>query len=348
MNANMTRWVAMALGMGLLLFAGTAAAQRQLAGTRSPPELVANPAQAQAAFEQYQKSGRNSAAAQGQLIQILNGGLPRTAANTTAIQTLLAATSDPTEKIGLIRLLAAQYEQTSASPRNDLIIRDLRLLATSSDKDVARAATFAFCRLGFLPGFEDVLGHAFKTSLITNDDYFGEIAHALATAPAGDQARLARQLRESRNRYAAEIVAMGINSARPPATWATETRAEFALLLESTQPVFTQSPGRYDVQEAVQYANWLNALAIVRASVLNREGAEFILGKLNDPGTDPRKAMAFLGSAFALRLYQLIGEKARFRIVLERMSLASKQHPQNLDMQEAVGLVTARIAQMTR
>ena len=55
MNANMTRWVAMALGMGLLLFAGTAAAQRQLAGTRSPPELVANPAQAQAAFEQYQK-----------------------------------------------------------------------------------------------------------------------------------------------------------------------------------------------------------------------------------------------------------------------------------------------------
>ena len=58
--------------------------------------------------------------------------------------------------------------------------------------------------------------------------------------------------------------------------------------------------------------------------------------------------MAFLSSAFGPPLFQLIGEKARFRIVLDRMSLYSSQHPQNQEMREIVRGVTARLAEMPR
>ena len=87
---------------------------------------------------------------------------------------------------------------------------------------------------------------------------------------------------------------------------------------------------------------------MVRSSVLNKEGAEFILSKLNDPRTEPRKIMAFLSSEYGPRLFQLIGEKARFLIVLNKISLYSKQHPQNHDMSETVSLVNERLAQMPR
>jgi hypothetical protein len=221
-------------------------------------------------------------------------------------------------------------------------------LATSPDKVVARAATFAFTRLGFLPGLEDVLGNALKTSVIGKDEYFGEIAHVVAFAPPSDQARLAQVLRQSKNLYAAEIVAMVINSAALPATWSNESRAEFGLLLESTEPAFPQALGIYDLAAAVRYSNWLNALATVRSSVLNKEGPEFTLNRLNDPRTEPRKAMAFLSSEYGPRLFQLIDEKARFLAVFDKISLYSKQHPQNRDMKEIVGLVAARLNQMPR
>lgn len=345
MNKNITRVIVMALG--ILLNATTATAQ-QHASTISPSDLAARSTQAQSMFEQYKTSGRRTAAAEEKLVQILNLQLPRNEVNATAIRSLLASQSGSEEKIGLIRLLAAQYEKTNSSHKNDLIIQDLRVLATSSDKGLARASTFAFTRLGFLPGFEEVLGNALKSSTINDDEYFGEIAHVMAFAPPSDQTRLAKVLRQSKNLYASEIVAMGINSALLPATWTSEARAEFGLLLESTEPTFPQALGLYDLTAAVQYSNWLNALAMVRSSVLNKEGAEFIMSKLNDPRTEPRKAMAFMSSEYAPRLFQLIGEKSRFLIVLNKISLYSKQHPQNRDMGEIVSLVTAKLAQMPR
>lgn len=346
MYAIIPRLIATVLGIVFVLNSTTAIAQR--AGTVSPSDAAASPARAQAAFDQYRASGRRTAAAEEQLVLVLNLRLPRTEANTTAIRVLLASPSNSDEKSGLIRLLAAQYDRTSPNHRNDLIIQDLRVLATSSDKGVARSATFAFTRLGFSPSFEEVLANALKSSLINKDEYFGEMAHVVAFAPPSDQARLAQELRQSKNFYAAEIIAMTINSAVLPATWTSQARAEFGLLLESTEPAFPQALGLYDLAAAVQYSNWLNALAMVRSSVLNKDGAEFILNKLNDPRTEPRKAMAFLSSEYGPRLFQLIDEKARFLVVLDKISLYSKQHPQNRDMKEITSLVTAQLAQMPR
>jgi len=346
MGANITFVVKASLAIFLALAIPTAMAQ--LAGARQSSETFANAARAQNVFDQYKLSGRRSAAAEAQLIEILNLRLPRSEANTIAIRNLLASPSTPNEQIGLIRLLATQYERGNPTGKNQLIIQDLRVLSASAESNVARAATFAFTRLGYLPGFEEVLGNAFKTSMLTQDEYFGEIAHVVAFAPSSDQARLARALRQSKNSYAAEIVAMQINSAVLPATWSTEARGEIGLLLEATEPVFPQAAGLYDLMAAVRYANWLNALATVRASVLNKEGAEFILNRLNDPGIDSRKVMAFLDSEYGPKLFQLIGEKARFRVVFEKISLYSNQHPQSGDMKEAVAEVAARLNQMPR
>lgn len=333
---------------GVVFSYGPATLKAQLAGALSPVDQASRSAKAQAVFNQYKISGRRASVAEEQLILVSSFKLPRTDSNLTDIRNLLAATGDVEEKKGLIQLLAEQYERTGSTYRNGLIIHDLKLLANSADKSVARTATFSFTRLGFLPGIEEVLRNALNTSVISTDEYYGEIAHVVAFAPSNDQGRLVHELRQSKNVYASEIIAMGVNSALFSANWTNEVRGEIGLLLESTEPTFPEAKGRYDLAVAVQYSNWLNALAVVRSSVLNKEGAEFILNKLNDSRTDARKAMAILSSEYAPRIFQLIGERARFLVVYERISTYARQHPQNHDMAESVGLISARLAQMVR
>lgn len=346
MGARIIRLLGASLSIFLALAAPSAMAQLQ--GARPSSETTSNAARAQSAFEQYKLSGHRSAAAEAQLIEILNLTLPRSAGNATAIRNLLASPSTPNEQVGLIRLLATQYGRGNPTGQNQLIIQDLRILSSSADIAVARSATFAFTRLGYLPGFDEVIDYGLKSSILNQDEYFGEMAHVLAFAPPGDQARLARALRRSKNSYAAEIIAMQINNAVLPATWSIDARSEIGALLGSTEPAFPEALGLYDLAAGVRYANWLNALATVRASVLNKEGAEFILSRLNDAGTDPRKAMAFLGSEFGPNLLQVIGDRSRFRPVFERISLYSKQHPQSRDMKEMVALISGRLSQMPR
>jgi hypothetical protein len=346
MNLNIIRVVLVLFWVAV--FYSPTALKAQRAGAFSPADQAASSAKAQAVFNQYKIGGRRASTAEEQLIKISNFRLPRTDANLTDIRAMLAATADLEEKKGLIRLLAEQYERTGSTYRNGLIVHDLKVLANSSDKGVARAATFSFTRLGFLPGFEDLLRNALKASVISVDEYFGEVAHVVALAPANDQGRLAHELRQSRNMYASEIVAMGVNSAYFPSTWTNETRGEIGLLFESTEPTFPEAKGLYDLAVAVQYSNWLNALAVVRSSVLNKEGAEFIFSKLNDPSTDPRKVIAFLSSEYAPRTFQLVGERARFLVLYDKISTYSKQHPQNREMSESVSLVSSRLAQLTK
>jgi predicted Zn-dependent protease len=121
MGAGIAR--AVATFLCIVLVSNTTTALAQLAGTLSPSQAAANSARVQAVFEQYKASGRRTPAAEEQLIQVLNLRLPRTEANSTAIRDLLASPSASNEKSMLIRLLAAQYESTNPSPKNDLIIQ---------------------------------------------------------------------------------------------------------------------------------------------------------------------------------------------------------------------------------
>lgn len=157
--------------------------------------------------------------------------------------------------------MAAQYDKANTAGTNALIVQDLRGQAGSSDKNVARAATFALSRLGYVDGIEEVLSAGLSSGVI-------------------------------------------------------------------------------------RYSNWLQALATVRSSVMNKEGAEFILGKLNDERTEPRKVMAFFASEYAKKVVTTINQRARFGVALDRITLYSKQHPHNRDMKEIVDNTNRRLAML--
>ncbi len=301
---------------------------------------------AQTLFDQYRRNKRGSANSESLLIEVANMRLARSKSNASSIRELLATQVNSQEKIGLIRLLAGQYEKSNPTGINHLILQDFKILSGSGDKGIARAATFAITRLGFVSGFEDVLSNGLASATISIDEYYGEIAHVVAFAPPPDQLRLAKILRQSKNPFAGEIIAMLTNSAVLPSNWSTEARAELSIMLEGVEPNFPSSLGVYDIAAAVRYSNWLQAFATTRSSVLNKDAVEFILSRLNDERTEPRKVMAFLISEYSEKFLMTINQRSRLLIALEKVAFYSKQHPQNRDMREIVETVTSKVAQL--
>jgi hypothetical protein len=92
------------------------------------------------------------------------------------------------------------------------------------------------------------------------------------------------------------------------------------------------------------YSAWLRALASLRTSDFNKQGAELIMARLSDSKTEPRKIMAFLASEYGPPLVQQIGSKDRFASLLQRIDLYSRQNPQNSDMRAIVSQVSAMLS----
>jgi hypothetical protein len=302
------------------------------------------PEKGQAVFDQYLVQSRGSAPGAAALEEVFVNGIPKTAKNSGALRSLLASKVTAEEKLMVTRLLAKQYARNDPTGMNHLILLDLKTLSASQDVPLARAATLAFSRLGFFADHQDVLLSAKDRGVIEEDTYYGELAHVFAFAPAADQERLAKVLRASRNYYASQIVAMVVNNAPVAKNIAPRSRPEFVSYLEDLEPSFSMALGQFDFVEAIRYSAWLRALANLKASDSNKQGAEVIMAKLDDGSVDPRKVMAFLVSEFGPELMTKIGQKARFDSMLQRIALYAKQHPQNTDMKDIVDQVKAAVA----
>jgi hypothetical protein len=286
-------------------------------------------------------SGARSAVA---LASVAASGLPRNPQNAAAIRRALAANVPVEEKAMLTRLLANQFTPDDATGMNQLIASDLKNLTNSSDDTLARAALFAFTRLGYLAGFEDVLLLAKNRRVIDDDAYLGELSHVLPFASGADQERIARLLGDSNNGYAAQIAAMNVNNGWSLGVLSSGSKMSLTALLEKSEPAFSPALGQFDYVEATRYAEWLRALATLRASNFNRQGAELVMARLGDPTIDPRKIMAFLASEHGSWLITQIGAKDRFTALVQRISLYSRQHPQNADMRALVDQVSAVVS----
>jgi hypothetical protein len=235
----------------------------------------------QALFTQYiARADASSLQAAQALQEVYANGMPRTAQNCSSLRSLLASKTASEEKIILARLVAKQYAPNDPTGMNHLILQDLKGLTNSEDLTVARAATFAFSRLGYFPDYQDVLLAARNREVIDDDSYYGELAHILAYAPAADQVRLAQVLRSSRNYYASQIVAMIINDAAVGAKISVGSRAELAALLDGVEPRFAMALGQFEFVDAIRYSAWLRAVATSNAPASDRQSAELIMIKL--------------------------------------------------------------------
>jgi len=338
MKTNIIRMTAAVL---VCAIAGTAAAQ-----TSSPvaAKSQADASRAQSAFDTYAAGSRMSGAPVELLAQSSASGLPRSAKNATAIRSLLVTRRSTDEQVVLIRLLGRQFAAGDPTGQNHLIAADLKALAGSDDVGIARAATFAYSRMGYTADHLSLLLRARQRGILDDDNYFGELAHTLPYATRADQQVIARSLRDSRNDHANQIVAMLVNDAAVRQRISPEAEAELGQALSGTEPRFAMALGQFDLVDAARFSAWLQALATLQPQSDSRAQKAFILAKLQSPSTDPRKVMAFLASEHGAAFISGTADRTALRALVTRITEYAAQHPWNTDMRETVRLVQDRLS----
>ena len=111
------------------------------------------------------------------------------------------------------------------------------------------------------------------------------------------------EIRQSSNRLASDILADALNSGKDfNAAPFLKSSEDMAKLLRDTEPEFGQEVGLYGGTDALRYETWLRASATIESAKTGRNMDDIIVAKLSEPGTDPRKVMAYLSSPYAMQL----------------------------------------------
>jgi hypothetical protein len=279
------------------------------------------------------------------LDEIYAKGIPATPLSATlALGLLRDGRLSDDEKIAMTSVLSALYNRENTSGANQDIALELKRLAANPNKEIAHDATMYYAGLEYLPGTEHVLKQALKRGALDVDSYFREMAHLITSAPPEKQKEFMAEIREASNRLAADILADALNSGKDfnaaPFLKSSEDMAE---LLRNTEPQFGGAMGQFGGTDALRYETWLRASATIESAKTGRNMDDIIVAKLSEPGTDPRKIMAYLSSPYAM---PLLAEAAPDSQVQRLAAIARRQSDQNPGNRDMRFLAEAIEAQM--
>lgn len=208
-----------------------------------------------------------------------------------------------------------------------------RALRNESDQRVARAIVFSHSRLGFDGNSLSNLKYAYEKKLIYFDDYYGELAHMYSWAPLNIRKDVVKEISESNNRYAVDIISGAMASAEN-VDLTKEEIADLHKFLTINEPIFGGSSDDFGFFEAILYSNWLRASSRLEKELHGVSVEESMGNKLLDPKTDPRAAVAFLVSLHAKGLSEAQKRDLQWHAIHARAQELIRRYPHAAGLQE--------------
>jgi hypothetical protein len=253
-------------------------------------------------------------------------GLAPSAQNVKAVRAALSQTSNPRERVGLIRLLGSLHSQLEDAGERQALLEDLRQLSASDDVEVRRSAVLAYSRLGFFPDSLKMLAEARAAESIGPDDYHMELAHMLPLATDSAQFEIVRDLASGGSPLSRDIVASSLMSPDYASSIPKAVAREVFTMLAENEPVFSGDPQAYGLSDAIRYAEWLHGMANLHHALTGETQQSFLQRRLLDDGADPRKLVAAAQlTNFDGGLSQALGADASGRVTarLNRFAAAN-------------------------
>lgn len=208
----------------------------------------------------------------------------------------------PDQRIKMARdLNFAYFDSRSESVQRNISSILTHALNEEADLRVVKAIAFSHSRLPFDENTLPNLRSAYKRHALNFDDYFGELAHIYPNAPEKLRGEIVKEIAESNNRYAVDIIAGSIASDENIQISSDEV-AVLQRFLTSNEPIFSGPSDAFGYFEAILYADWLLATSRLQFEANGMNMEKFLGIKLLHPDTDPRASIAFLISGYARNL----------------------------------------------
>ncbi|MEO5670733.1 MAG: hypothetical protein ABIR26_08595 [Ramlibacter sp.] len=291
MFTNIIQWLA-----ATAVLIGLASPTMAQGPARSPLGDPAARAQAQKLWDQYRdKAGRPGGAEA--LVQIMSTrALPATKENSAAVLALLRSNFSPDEKVFLIRIAGAQaVELDDKQARADIQAFISALALGTEDPVIGEAAALMYSRMGFYPDSLTVLARARAKNHISDNDYFGDLAHLLpAATSAQDQTKILRLLSDGKNSLAREILANLLLDRQIVTTLTPAAITDSIAFLAQSEPAFSASPTTISGVDVLRYGYWMNALVGLNAKATGEPERIVMARLLKIDGANPKTLIAVL------------------------------------------------------
>lgn len=272
-------------------------------------------------------------------------GIPATPLSATlALRLLRDGRLSDDEKIAMTAVLSAIHNRENTSGANQDIALELKKLAADPNKQIAHNAALYYASLEYLPGTESVLKQALKNGALDIDSYFREMAHLIASAPPDKQKEFMAEIRASSNPLASDILADALNSGQDfNAAPFLKSSEDMAKLLRDTEPDFGKEVGLFGGTDGLRYETWLRASATIESAKTGRSMDDIIVAKLSEPGTDPRKVLAYLSSWEAMPLLMEAAPDSQVQKLAGIARRHSDQNPGNSYMRFLLETIEVRM-----
>ncbi|MDQ1922016.1 hypothetical protein [Massilia pseudoviolaceinigra] len=272
-----------------------------------------------------------SQAARASALQRMEASAP----NVERVRAAVRAAVSEDEQIHQIVLLGGLHTRTNASGMNDAIERDLRALAASPSRRIARSATFPLAQAVGAKEAIEILMRAKRSGLMDGEEVAGELARALRFVPRELQLRHVQLIAAEPSRYGVDVMVSAFDE-RLLAPMLPETRQAIGELLRGTRVDFPHAIGSFGAGDATRYAAWLHATALTEQWVSRRPYGDTVLAQLDDPQLDPRKIIAYLGMPEGQALMSGVGRRAPFTSAVRRAASYARSFPGNLHVKQLV------------
>lgn len=296
----------------------------------------------------YKKKFSNSSNGPLVLDAAFARGVAATSSNILMLRDLLASSIPPQEKAPLLRILGSLHTYNNSTKLNLSIESDLRSATNSGSQEIARAATLAYSRLGYSSDFDTVMASARSRKLVSEDEYFGEYAQIVPSAPRDVQLGMVKKIAAGRNSYAVEILADLLSNPAMLAQFYPEARAELQTMLEKLEPSFPLAIGEYGLIDGMRYSTSLQAIALLSAAKDGTSYVATVLSRLEAPETDPRKVIAYFSSSEGKRMMKDLGSRNRLEPLFQRAHQYSESFPQNQVTADLVRGLDSSLSQLSK
>jgi hypothetical protein len=285
---------------------------------------------------------RGSNAGYHELERIRAHGISGSPANVKLLREALALRASADERATLISILGRLYDRTKTSEQNTAIKGDLRNLAQSSDRKIARAAVFGISRMGGDEELKDLLQNAKSSGNIDNDEYAGELAINVRFSPPGRQLEYVALLDQSDSKYGIDVLTSNLGDPGYLRQYSPGSLTEIEKLLKKREPNFPLAIGEFGYVDVMRFTAWLQARALILEQQRPASSLDLVLQILVDPSLDPRKAIGYLSSPEAAPFLSKVSIE-KLKPVLTRINAFAESFPQNKGIQESSSLVFVRI-----
>jgi hypothetical protein len=264
--------------------------------------------------------------------------LDPSAANVKRVRAALRAARSEDELIDQIRLLASLHSRGNASGMNEAIVAELRALAASPSRRIARSATYPLAHAVGAGETIEILLRARRSGLMESEEIAGELARALRFAPREQQLRYVQLIGAEQSRYGVDVMLIGFG-AHLLDPMLPETRQAIGALLRRTRIDFPRASASFGDGDAIRYAGWLHASALTEQWTSRRPYADTVMAQLDDPDTDPRKLIAYLGTPEGRQLMATVGRRGPFASAVRRVRDYADAYPRSLHMKKIVAAI---------